>query len=146
MIMAFLKYQFAGLWPLLWHFGLGGVIVIGCGVLYAFTPAPLATLFPNIRKTLLWVASITVAIMISTAIGVSLGEKRIQAQWSAALIAEVDAGEADRAAAVAAVPADTTDRSVFRDDPFNRDARGTLGTEPKSKVRWLAPHHLFGKR
>ncbi len=26
--IAYIKYQFAGLWPLLWHFGLGGVIVI----------------------------------------------------------------------------------------------------------------------
>lgn len=90
MIRQYLAYQFAGLWPLVWHFGIGGVIVIGCGLLYAFTPAWLSTLFPNIQKILLWVASITLAIMISVAIGVTIGERRINAQWDVARAAAIE--------------------------------------------------------
>jgi hypothetical protein len=99
-IVGFLKYQFAGLWPLLWHFGLGGVIVICCVALYIFTPAFLSRIFPNIQKTLLWVAAIVIAIMVSIGIGVHLGEQRIQAQWDQARANAVENGKKARAGAI----------------------------------------------
>ena len=46
MILMLLKYQFAGIWPLLWHFGLGGVIVIGLLAAAYFSPV--------FKKDFLW--------------------------------------------------------------------------------------------
>lgn len=93
MIWAFIKWKLAGIWPLLWHFGLGGAVIVGCVFLYAFTPTWLAKLFPNIQKVLILVVTVVVTMMVSTAIGVSLGEHRIQAQWDASLAAAVTAGK-----------------------------------------------------
>lgn len=76
MISAYLAYQFAGLWALVWHFGLGGALVVGCLAAAYFSPV--------FKKHFLWAAVCIVAIMVSTAIGVNLGEKRIQAQWDQA--------------------------------------------------------------
>lgn len=100
LFVGFLKYQFAGLWPLLWHFGLGGVVVIVCVTLYIIEPAWLSKLSPRIHKVLLWVASVTAAAMIFTAIGVSLGERRIQAQWDQAKANTVDKVKKARAGAI----------------------------------------------
>lgn len=93
MIAAYLAYQFAGLWELVWYFGTGGVIVTACAALYVFTPVFLSKLFPNIQKTLMWVAAITVAVVVTLGIGVTLGEKRIQAQWDVARANAVEAGK-----------------------------------------------------
>lgn len=76
MISAYLAYQFAGLWALVWHFGLGGALVIGCLAAAYFSPI--------FKKEFLWAAAVIVAVIISTAIGVNLGEKRVQAQWDIA--------------------------------------------------------------
>lgn len=121
MIMAFLKYQFAGLWPLLWHFGLGGIIVLACVTLYAFTPAWLSRFFPNIRKILIWVASITVAVMVSVAVGVTLGERRIQAQWDQARANSLDVGKKAHIDAVRDVARGPSRRMRNKPDPDFRD-------------------------
>lgn len=97
MILAFFKYEFAGLWPLLWHFGIGGIIVLSCVLLYAFTPQILLKIFPNIQRVLLWVASVVIAIMISVAVGVSLGEARIRAQCDAEKQNAIEAAQEARA-------------------------------------------------
>lgn len=121
--IAYLKYQFAGLWPLLWHFGLGGVIVIACVALYIFTPAFLSNIFPNIQRTLLWVAAIVVAIMVSTAIGVHLGEQRIQAKWDQARVNAVDAGKKARAGAVRDVARKPSKWMPNNRDRYDRDGQ-----------------------
>lgn len=100
MILMYLKYQFAGLWELIGYFGAGGVIVLACVALYIFTPAFLSKLFPNIQKTLMWIAAITVAVMVTLAIGVTLGEKRINAQWAVAKANALETGTKARAGAV----------------------------------------------
>lgn len=120
-LVAFLKYQFAGLWPLLWHFGIGGVIVIACGVLYVFTPPLLSRIFPNIQKTLLWVAAVVVAVMVSVAIGVHLGEQRIQAQWDQARKNAVDKGKKARAGAVRDVARKPSRWLPNHPDRYDRD-------------------------
>lgn len=93
MIWTFIKWKLAGIWPLLWHFGLGGTVVIGCILLWAFTPVWLAKLFPNIQRLLIIIIAVVTTMIISTAIGVSLGEHRIQAQWDQSLAAAVEAGK-----------------------------------------------------
>lgn len=123
MIISFFKYEFAGLWPLLWHFGFGGIIVVACVVLYIFTPAFLSSLFPNIQRTLLWVAAIVVAIMISTAIGVSLGEKRIQAQWDQARANTIEDAKKARAGAVRDVARKPSRWMPARPDRYDRDGQ-----------------------
>jgi hypothetical protein len=120
-LIGFLKYQFAGLWPLLWHFGLGGVIVICCVALYIFTPAFLSRIFPNIQKTLLWVAAIVIAIMVSIGIGVHLGEQRIQAQWDQSKKNTVKRGKDARAGAERDVARRGAVRMQDRRDPDLRD-------------------------
>jgi hypothetical protein len=121
MIVMFLKYQFAGLWPLLWHFGLGGIIVVACVVLYAFTPVWLSAFFPNIRKILIWVASVTVAVMISVAVGVTIGERRIQAQWDQAKANALETGQKARASAVRSVARKPSRLLPNHGDGYDRD-------------------------
>ncbi len=121
MIMMFLKYQFAGLWPLLWHFGLGGIIVLSCVALYAFTPVWLSAVFPNIRKILIWVASVTIAVMVSVAIGVTIGERRIQAQWDVAKENALAVGAKARTDAVRDVARKPARRMRNGKDPDFRD-------------------------
>lgn len=99
MISAYLAYQFAGLWALLWHFGLGAVLAAGCLAAAYFSPV--------FKKDFLWAAAVIVAIMISTAIGVTLGEKRVQAQWDVAranTLADTKKARADAVRDVARKP------------------------------------------
>lgn len=145
MILAWFRYQLAGIWPLIWHFGIGGVIVLACVVLYVFTPAFLSKLFPNIQKVLIWIASVTIAAMVFTAIGVSLGEKRIQAQWDAALASETTAGEQARANAVDTVRHEPPDS--VRNDPRNRDNWGKKSSSAKGgTVRGKSTNGLLGSK
>jgi hypothetical protein len=121
MVGGYLSYKFAGLWPLLWHFGLGGVIVIACVALYIFTPAFLSRIFPNIQKTLLWVAAIVIAIMVSIGIGVHLGEQRIQAQWDQARANAVENGKKARAGAIRDVARKPSRWLPAHKDIYDRD-------------------------
>jgi membrane protein YdbS with pleckstrin-like domain len=75
-IMNWFAFQLTGLWPLIWHFGLGGVALIICGLGWYFSPAH--------KVDFIWAAVIVIVVIISTAIGVSVGEKRKQAQWDVA--------------------------------------------------------------
>lgn len=123
MVPGFLKYQFAGLWELLWYFGAGGVIVAACVGLYIFTPAFLSKLFPNIQKTLMWVAAITVAVMVTLGIGVNLGEKRVQAQWDQARANAVENAKKARAGAVRDVARKPSRWVPAHKDKFDRDGQ-----------------------
>lgn len=100
MIMMFLKYQFAGIWPLLTYFGTGGIIIIACVVLYLFEPAWITKFFPRIHKALIWIAAVVMSAIIFTSIGVTLGERRIQAQWDVARANAVENAKQARAGAV----------------------------------------------
>lgn len=108
MIMMFLKYQFAGIWPLLWHFGLGGILVLGCLAAAYFSPV--------FKKDFLWAAVVITVIIISTAIGVTIGERRINAQWEVARANAVEVGNKARASAVRSVA-----RKPSRFLPAHRD-------------------------
>lgn len=135
----------------IWHFLFGWPavdILIGaaCVAIAVLEPPIIATIIPDLRK---WaIAGAVVAFTFLTISGKFYhdGIAFKQAEWDSALAKQVEQGEADRAAAVAAEPAATSDRSVFNDDPDNRDRSGADGIKPKGPVRWLASHHLFGKR
>ena len=115
MIMMFLKYQFAGIWPLLWHFGLGGVLVIGLLAAAYFSPV--------FKKDFLWAAALVVVIIISTAIGVTLGERRIQAQWDQASANAVENAKEARTGAIADVARKPHRWLPNKSDRFNRDGK-----------------------
>jgi hypothetical protein len=76
MIGAYLSYQFAGIWPLVTSYGIGGLLILACLAAAWFSP---------IFKThFLWAAAVIVAVMFTFTMGVSAGEKRVQAQWDVA--------------------------------------------------------------
>lgn len=115
MIAGYLSYQFAGLWALVWHFGLGGVLAIGCFAAAYFSPV--------FKKDFLWAGAVIVFIMISTAIGVSLGEKRIQAQWDVAKANSLDTGKKARAGAVRDVARKPSRWLPNKRDGYDRDGQ-----------------------
>lgn len=112
--MAFLT----GLWPLVWHFGIG-FGVTGIALLVAFEPW--IPLLPIIRKTALWVAFTAVVITFTYAIGVKNGEARIQAQWDIAVANEIERGNQERVNAERDIPDVPTPR--VRGKKLDRDDR-----------------------
>jgi hypothetical protein len=113
----------AGLWPLVWHFGLAGLMIAGCaaGVYFA----------PTIKSKLWFVAigAIIITFSIAVAIGVTLGENRVRSQWNAALANETENGEQARTDAVDTVGPVSASRELLRSDPFNRNR----GEQPARK-------------
>lgn len=131
-----------------WNFLCGwGGISIAIGVVataIAILEPKQLDLITDLRK---WAITVAVIAFSSTGLiahGYKNGIAVKQAEWNKALAAEAVNGEKDRAAAVAAVGSDDPDRSVFQNDPFNRDA-GQQPTKPAGPVRWPSAHHLFGK-
>jgi hypothetical protein len=113
--MQWLQIAGAGLWPLVWHFGLAGVLITGCAAGIYFAPT---------IKSKLWFVAIGGFILlfsIGVATGVSLGENRVRSQWNTALESEAENGEQARTDAVDAVGPVSADRGVFQNDKFNRD-------------------------
>ena len=109
--MFLLKIAFAGLWPLVWHFG----IIAGVGILaLAF-----AWFSPVFKKTALWVALGAGLTIVIAATYTKLGEQRVQAQWDAATAhAEQLAKDARTGAEHDVAHADP---GSVRDDRYNRD-------------------------
>lgn len=82
----FLHVSFAGLWPLVWHFGLAGILIAVCGAGVYFAPT---------IKSKLWFVAIGAIIgggALLILAGVTLGEKRVRAQWDAANAAAIERG------------------------------------------------------
>jgi hypothetical protein len=84
-------YVFSGLWPLVWHFGLGFGVMGLALAWWWFVPIG--------KKSALWVAFTAGVITVSYTAGVKNGEYRVQAEWDAAVSREVESGAAARAAA-----------------------------------------------
>lgn len=72
----------AGLWPLVWKFGIGGAIIIGLFAAAWFSPVW--------KAHFLWGAALVGAIMIAFSTGVKDGSARVQAQWDAAVQAALN--------------------------------------------------------
>ncbi len=115
MIADWFNVQFAGLWSIIWHFGLAGVLILGCAVGAYFSP--------TLKNKMCWIiAAIVVAVFsVAVAIGVNLGEKRIQAQWDAARVVTVDKAKKARAGAVRDVARKPSRWLPNRRDPDLRD-------------------------
>ncbi len=109
--MDWLQIATAGLWPLVWKFGLGGAIIVGLLAAAWFSP---------IWKThFLWGAALVGAIMITFSIGVKDGSARVQAQWDAAVAASIEQSKTARSDAERDVSRDAP--SIVSDDIYNRD-------------------------
>lgn len=131
-----------------WHFLFGWPSLL---ILVGAAATAIAVLEPkqldaitDLRKWAIVVAAIAFTCTGLLAHGYSNGLAEKQRQWDSALASEATAGEKARSDAVDTVGPVPADRSVFRGDPWNRDA-GAQPTKRASPVRWLASHHLFGK-
>lgn len=78
-------YFLAGLWPIVWHLGIGTLIVIGA-LLWAW-------FMPVFKKTALWVALTVSVIMIAYSTGVKNENTRWEAKWDAANAYAISIGE-----------------------------------------------------
>lgn len=115
MLGYFFKEAVAGIWPLLWSYGLGGFCIIAC-VAWAW-------FMPVFKTTALWVAGGIAVGLVMFTFGVRDGENRVQSKWDVERAAQIElAGRARRDAEqdIGDQPAGATDRRV-RDDPYNRD-------------------------
>ena len=115
MIAAYFAYQFAGLWALLWHFGILGVLAIGCFAAAYFSPV--------FKKDFLWAGVVFIAIIVTLATGVSLGERRIQAQWDQAKANALETGQKARASAVRSVARKPSRFLPNHRDGYDRDGQ-----------------------
>ncbi len=113
MISSYLAYQFAGLWPLVWHFGLAGLLIA------VFLAA--AYFSPILKKDFIWAAVVVAVFSVAVAIGVNLGEKRIQAQWDAARANTIENAKQARAGAIRDVARKPHRWMPNRRDPDLRD-------------------------
>lgn len=113
MISSYLAYQFAGLWPLVWHFGLAGILISGFLAAAYFSPI--------FKKDFIWAAVVVAVFSVAVSIGVSLGEKRIQAQWDEARASTIEDAKKARAGAVRDVARKRPRWMPNRRDPDLRD-------------------------
>jgi hypothetical protein len=82
----------AGLLPLILQFGISGSLIAGLLAAAYFSPV--------FKKDFIWAAAVVAAFSIAIAVGVSLGEKRVQAQWDAASAVTLENAKKARAGAV----------------------------------------------
>jgi hypothetical protein len=115
MLANWFLFQVAGIWPLIWHFGLGGVLVLICAAGWYFSPVH--------KVDFIWGAVIVIVVMVSTAIGVNLGEKRVRAQWDAASFATLQNGKQARVDGVSDAARKPSRWLPHRQDRYDRDGR-----------------------
>lgn len=108
-----LEHYLAGIWPLLFKYGIG-VFAIGAALVFAWFS-------PVFKKTALWIAAGIAIGLVCYNIGVSDGANRIQKQWDAALAAAIQRGEDARKDAERSITDAVPDE--LRNDPYNRDKR-----------------------
>lgn len=108
MISAYLAYQFAGIWPLITSYGIGGLLILACLAAARFSPV--------FKTHFLWAAAVILAVMVTFTMGVSTGEKRVQAQWDVAKANSLNVGKKARADAVRDVA-----RKPYRWLPAHKD-------------------------
>lgn len=106
-------FQVAGVWPLMWHFGLGGFLLILCGLGWYFSPVH--------KVDFIWGAVVIIVVMVSTSIGVSLGEKRVQAKWDVAREQTLKGAKDARAGALRDVARKPSRWMPDKRDPYLRD-------------------------
>lgn len=109
----YIAYELAGAWPIIWHFGLAGILIAG------FLAA--AYFSPFFKKDFVYAAVVVAVFSIAVSVGVSLGEKRVQAQWDEARANAVEAGKKAHDGAVSDVARKPSRWLPAHKDKFNRD-------------------------
>lgn len=115
MIHNYVVYEAAGLWAMVWEYGLGAVLILICLAAAYFSPFG--------KKDFLYAAGVIAILMISFTAGVSTGEKRIQAQWDAARVITNEAAKQARAGALRDVARKPSRWLSNKPDPLNRDGQ-----------------------
>lgn len=112
----------------IWHFVIGWA---GVDMIVGFIALAIAILEPkfldavtDLRKWAIVVAAIAFTATGLIAHGYKNGLAEKQHQWDAALERELAVGEAARDQAERSMPPVSSDRSVLRSDPFNRNRSG----------------------
>lgn len=97
-------------------------IIVGCvAVAVAVLLPKFVDNFSDLRKWAITVAVVAFTLAGAIAHGYKNGLAEKQRQWDAALVKEIDGGERAASDAADFVGPMSTDRSLFRSDPFNRD-------------------------
>lgn len=113
MIKDWIEIALAGLWGEVWRYGLGvGVIICLLAAAY-FSPI--------LKKEFCWAAGVVAAFLVAFTMGVSTGEKRVQAQWDAAVKATVRQGNQARTDAERDIERKPLTGGVRSGDRFDRD-------------------------
>lgn len=100
-------------------------IIVGCVAVAVAVLLPKQLDFvTDLRKWAVMVAVVAFTLAGAIAHGFKNGLAEKQRQWDAAIAREIDRGEEASRNAADTVGPMSTDRSMFRGDPFNRD-RGT---------------------
>lgn len=100
-------------------------IIVGCVAVAVAVLLPKQLDFvTDLRKWAIMVAVVAFTLTGAIAHGFKIGLAEKQRQWDAALVRESGQSEKDRADAERVVGPMPTDRSVFRNDPFNRNRNG----------------------
>lgn len=100
-------------------------IVVGCvAVAIAVLMPKQLDFVTDLRKWAICVAAVAFTLAGAIAHGYKLGLAEKERQWNAAIVREIDRGETARDDAVRDIGPVTTDRSVFRGDPDNRNRDG----------------------
>lgn len=135
----------------LWSWATVDIVVGITATAVAVLMPPWLTFFiPDLRKWAIAVAVVAFTLTGTIAYGFKNGIDEKQRQWDAALASEATKGEKDRADAERSVGPLTTDRSVFDNDPDNRDRNSSSdskqgGKRPQGTLRRVAPHSILGK-
>lgn len=95
------KNFFTGLWPMVWHFGSGGVAVALMMLLYFASPV---WLLPGLRRILPWLSLAIVVYLVGLTIGAKDELDRCNSQIASALGHEAEIGAKIRADAEHDIP------------------------------------------
>jgi hypothetical protein len=133
----------------LWNFlfgwaGIDMLIGFAAVAVAVLTPPAVVAFIPDLRKWAIGAAVVAFTLMGAIAHGYKNGLDEKQRQWDAALAREQVNGEKARSDALATIGPVPADRSMFDNDPDNRD-RGKHAGERKGPVRWLGQNSLFGR-
>lgn len=109
-LLYYAKIAVAGLWPLLWSYGIAGVIIV-CALAWAL-------FMPLFKKLALSIAIVTAIGLAVFSAGVKWGEFHVQAKWDKANAIAEKIGRDARAAAERDL---IHNPNWMRDDRYNRD-------------------------
>lgn len=121
---------FAGLWPLVAHFGLGVVLIAGLVAAAVFSPV--------FKNGFIWLASIVAVTLVAYTVGVHDADKRVRAQ--AAVYSQ------QVAEAVAKAKSDQALEDKYDNSRLDVPAAAPAPVVKCPASRHVKPHHWFKSR